>query len=96
MVKEGLTTSAIIAALILPILVHMIAEKIDSRRFKRWYDHYGVSDPSRVPWRTVFFWHRVGSKWYEVRVNGEWVDYRSVLRGNRNERRAKVAEGRYR
>ncbi len=96
MVKEGLTTSAIIFALILPGLIHMIAEKVDNRRFRRWYEYYGASDPARVPWKTAFFWHRAGSKWYEVRVSGEWIDYRAALRTNRHERRAKVASGRYR
>lgn len=96
MVKEGLTTSAVIFALILPILIHMIAEKVDNRRFRRWYEYYGSGDPIRVPWKTAFFWHRTGSKWYELRVSGEWVDYRAALRSNRNERRAKVASGRYR
>ena len=96
MVKEGLTASAIIFALILPVLIHMIAEKVDNYRFKRWHEYYGTSDPILVPWKTVFFWHRAGSKWYEVRVSGERVDHRAALRRNRQERRATTVVRRYR
>lgn len=95
-VREGLTTFAILAALMLPILIHMLAEMIDRRRFKQWYSFYGASDPTKVPWKAMFPWHRVGSKWYEVRMNGEWIDYRRATRNASLDMRAKIAEGRYR
>ncbi len=89
-VVEGIVTISVAAVLVLPILIHLIAEKIDKRRFKRWYDDYGVSDPSIVPWRSVFFWHRVGSKWYEQRISGEWVDIHANILSNRSTQRAKM------
>ena len=88
-VREGLTTFCIIAALMLPILIHMVGEIVDRRRFKRWYDDYGVNDPSVVPWRTVFFWHRAGSKWYEQRVSGEWVDIHAGIVSSRRDQKTR-------
>lgn len=93
---EAYLVLSAVGLLMLPILIHMIAEKVDGRRFKRWYNDYGHTDPPTAPWKTVFYWHRTGSRWYAVRVSGEWVDYRSVLRNHRNDREAKVASGRYR
>lgn len=82
---EGLIVFSIIAALTLPILLHMIAEKVDNRRFVRWYNKYGTLDLHTVPWRTAFFWHRAGSKWYKVRMSGEWINYRSAIYEARRE-----------
>ncbi len=87
-VAEGVITISLVGAFVLPTLLHLIGEKIDKRRFQRWYDDYGVTDPSAVPWRTVFFWHRVGSKWYEQRMSGEWVDIHENVLSNRSTRRA--------
>lgn len=88
-VLEGVITISVVGVIVLPIFIHLIGEKIDKRRFKRWYDDYGVTDPSVVPWRTVFFWHRVGSKWYERRISGEFVDIHDNILENRGTRRAK-------
>ena len=89
-VFEGVITISIVGVIVLPIFIHLIGEKIDKRRFKRWYDDYGVTDPSIVPWRTVFFWHRVGSKWYESRMSGEFVDIHDNILENRGTQRAKI------
>lgn len=85
---EALSALAVVSAFVLPTLIHLIGEKIDRRRFQRWYDNYGVSNPTAVPWRTVFFWHRVGSQWYEQRMSGEWVDIHANILSNRSTRRA--------
>ena len=85
-VREGVIALSVLAVLILPILLHMIGEKIDGPRFKRWYNAYGISDVPTVPWKTVFFWHRVGSKWYNARISGEWIDYSSIIRKQRREK----------
>lgn len=97
-VTEGVIVIAIIAAFVIPFLVHQFAEKIDNLRFKRWYDTYGMIDPTIVPWRAVFFWHRRGSKWYNVRMSGEWTDYGRVIRGGQREIRARhmMRGGRFR
>lgn len=95
-VIEAVIIVSVLAVVTIPVLIHMIAEKIDGFRFKRWYKKYGVDDPSIVPWKTVFLWHRTGSKWYEVRISGEWIDYTSILRNYRRERTAKAANRRYR
>lgn len=89
-VLEGVITISIVGVVALPIFIHLIGEKIDKRRFKRWYDDYGVSDPSVMPWRTLFFWHRVGSKWYEARMSGEFVDIHDNIIENRGTQRAKI------
>lgn len=83
--KAGLIVLGVLSAIVLPILIHMLAEKIDSFRFKRWHRNHGMDDPPIVPWKTIFFWHRAGSKWYEMRISGEWIDYRKVLREARRE-----------
>lgn len=93
---EGLIVVSILAALTIPILIHMIAEKVDGFRFKRWYKKYGMNNPPVVPWKTLFLWHRTGSKWYEVRISGEWIDYTAVLRNHRRERTVKAANRRFR
>ena len=85
---EALSALAVVGAFVLPTLIYLMGEKIDKRRFQRWYDNYGVSNPTAVPWRTVFFWHRVGSKWYEQRMSGEWVDIHANILSNRSTRRA--------
>lgn len=88
-VTEGVIMISIVFAFSLPVVIHWIGEKVDKRRFKRWYDNYGITDPSVVPWKTVFFWHRVGSKWYEKRMSGEWVDIHENILDNRSTRRAR-------
>ena len=85
---EALSALAVVGAFVLPTLIHLVGEKVDKRRFQRWYDNYGVSNPTAVPWRTVFFWHRVGSQWYEERMSGEWVDIHANILSNRSTRRA--------
>lgn len=92
----GLVTLFLLAALIIPILIHMIAEKVDGFRFKRWYTKYGMNNPPIVPWKSMFLWHRAGSKWYEARISGEWIDYTALLRNHRRARNVKAAKGRYR
>ena len=84
-IREGWIAVAVIALFTLPILLHLIAEKVDNHRFRRWYDSYGKLGTPTVPWRTLFFWHRTGSNWYKVRASGEWVDYRSSLRKERHD-----------
>ena len=97
-VTEGVIVIAVIAAFVIPFLIHQIAERIDNVRFKRWYDNYGLLDPPAVPWRTVFLWHRKGSKWYNVRMSGDWMDYGRAIRGGQREIRARhiMRGGRYR
>ena len=82
-VRGGIIALIIFAAVNIPILIHLIGEKIDGRRFKRWYEDFGITDPTLVPWKTLFFWHRVGSRWYESRINGAWVDYDAAVRTGR-------------
>ena len=88
-VTEGVTVIVIIALFVVPFLFHQIAEKVDNRRFKRWYNRYGLLDMPPVPWRTVILWHRKGTKWYNVRMSGEWVDYGRVIRRAQREVRAR-------
>lgn len=92
-VTEGVIVIAIIGLFVVPFLFHQIAEKIDNRRFRRWYENYGKIDPSMVPWRTVFLWHRRGSRWYNARISGEWVDYGGVIRSGQREIRARNFRG---
>ena len=82
---EGRIVLAVLAVIFLPIIFHLVAEKVDNFRFRRWYNRYGLLEQHAVPWRTVFFWHRAGSKWYQLRMSGEWVDYGSVIRRRRRE-----------
>ena len=85
--KEGTIAFAVIAALMLPVLIHMIGETIDKRRFRRWRENCAVLEDRSAPWRTAFFWHRRGSKWYQKRMSGDWVDIHSNVVTNRKERR---------
>ena len=88
-VIEGTVTFCVLLALMMPVMIHFAAEKIDNRRFRRWYEDYGQFDPNVLPWRSVFFWHRVGSKWYEQRISGEWVDYHAGVVGDRRDRKTR-------
>ena len=85
--KEGAIAFAVIAVLMLPVLLHMIGETVDKRRFKRWRENCAVLGDRSAPWRTAFFWHRRGSKWYQKRMSGDWVDIHSNVVTNRKERR---------
>lgn len=86
-VREGAITFAILAALMLPVLIHMIGEMIDKRRFKQWRESCAVLESHSAPWRTAFFWHRAGSKWYKKRMSDDWVDIHANVVRNRKERR---------
>ena len=85
--REGTIAFAVIAALTLPVLVHMLGEMIDKRRFNQWRADRAVLENHAVPWRTAFFWHRVGSKWYARRMSDDWVDIHKNVVTNRKERR---------
>lgn len=85
--REGTIAFAVIAALMLPVLIHMTGEMIDKRRFKKWRANRAVLEDRAVPWRTAFFWHRVGSKWYKKRMSDDWVDIHANVVSNRKERR---------
>lgn len=85
--REGAITFAVLAAFVLPVLLHMLGEMIDKRRFKQWRADCAVLENRSVPWRTAFFWHRVGSKWYKKRMSDDWVDIHSNVVSNRKERR---------
>ena len=85
--KEGTIAFAVIAALMLPVLIHMVGETVDKRRFRRWREDCTVLEDRAVPWRTLFFWHRVGSRWYRKRMSGDWVDIHSNVVANRKARR---------
>lgn len=87
---EGRIAFSILAVIVFLILFHLISEKIDNRRFKRWYERYGITDPIIVAWRTLIPWHRAGSKWYNRRVSGEWSDYGKVIRRGRKEAAARA------
>ena len=92
-VTEGVIVIAISALFVVPFLFHQIAEKLDNWRFRRWYNRYGLLDSPAVPWRTVFLWHRRGTKWYNMRMSGEWVDYGKVIRTGQREIRARNFRG---
>lgn len=88
-VTEGVAVIAVIALFVVPFLFHQIAERVDNWRFRRWYNRYGLLDMPPVPWRTVFLWHRKGTKWYNIRMSDEWVDYGRVVRRAQREVRAR-------
>ena len=85
--REGTIAFAVIAALMLPVLIHMIGEMIDKRRFRQWRESCAILADRSAPWRTLFFWHRVGSKWYARRMSDDWVDIHKNVVMNRKERR---------
>ena len=82
--RVGTIAVSIFAAVNIPILLHFISEQVDKRRFRKWYKDY-ATDPQLNPWRSVFFWHRTGSRWYKNRTTGDWVDYDAAVRRGRRE-----------
>lgn len=86
-ITESLIVFAVFAAVTLLGALHFVAEKVDDRRFKQWRANRAVLENRAAPWRTAFFWHRVGSKWYKKRMSDDWVDIHSNVVSNRKERR---------
>ena len=85
-ITESLIVFAVFAAITLLVSLHFIAEKIDNRRFRRWHEESTVLGERAAPWRTVFLWHRVGSKWYKRRVGDDWVNIHKNVITNRRDR----------
>lgn len=83
--RVGTIAVSIFAVVNIPILLHFISEQVDKRRFRKWYKDY-ATDPQLKHWRSVFFWHRTGSRWYKTRMSGTWVDYDDTLRTERKSR----------
>ena len=57
-------------AVVLLIVLILIFDRMENVRFKAWQERNSAYDTPLRPWRTIVPWHRVGSKWYEARVEG--------------------------
>ena len=86
-ITESLIVFAVFAAVTMLVALHFVAEKVDNRRFARWREESTILGDRAVPWRTVFPWHRVGSKWYKRRMGSDWVDLHAQVLSNLRARR---------
>ena len=57
-------------AVVLLIVLILIFDRMENVRFKAWQERNSAYDTPLTPWRTLVLWHRVGSKWYEARMEG--------------------------
>ena len=85
-ITESLIVFAVFAAVTLLVSLHFVAEKVDNRRFARWREESTILGDRAAPWRTVFLWHRMGSKWYKKRMGSDWVDLHAQVVSNRRAR----------
>ena len=67
---QAMQPLVIIGAILLLIVLILIFDRIENVRFNAWLKRNSVYDTPLNPWRTLVPWHRVGSKWYEVRMEG--------------------------